>query len=522
MSRSILVFALLLMLLVVPFSVAALTVTQTTFTDGASYSFSEMDTKTSISFTVTGMNTMLYNYQVITVMGRDIDLYPPVVNGTYSGAYTGDVVIQNFTASPVSVIVHPSYYPFEYCENGFLYGVYERYKTNNSIHASVSSTLTFNISGADLNYTYHISFDDCDPVNLDTGASDAIGRGVYVDIYGLKTNSFHTTYTNIPISFFLTDDSTDHNLIAYGTGSLYYRHNGSVMDTYNNTYAYGFKPNTFTLCKNYISWNQSYYIFMGTKLGSTYTELNTIISTPDGSVQPTNFTVENYNVGGNVAFGTSSYTNDYIGCVIYFEPGFYDSGSTMGGITPGTLGLIVRNWGVSIGVPYFHIVIAFLIAAIIALIPFSIALQYDLNMPNFIYGIFIAVGVTLDFGIGLIELWMYGMFVLFVILTIILRYQEQVQKLITHDKIVTMPTKKKVSGLLGLPAYKGQKDYTREEKIAMSRAANRPHGEDWMNGHQKEKPLTEHDAFAQPIGIQTYGSDQRSRMFYNRKRKGDD
>jgi hypothetical protein len=229
---------------------------------------------------------------------------------------------------------------------------------------------------------------------MDTGASRVIGRGI------LFNASADGNYT---IHAFLTDATDDHNIIAHETRVV--TNNASIMVFGAST----------------IDWNQSYFFFVGILVDATYTSLNTQFVSSDGSVIPAAFTTDGYDKNDDAGFGTGKAV-DFIGCYLFFEPGFHNSGYIPGAPTPGALGQAVRAYGNSIGVPYFYLIIAFLIAAIIGLIPLSIALQYDLNMPNFIYGIFIAVGVTLDFGIGLLDLWMFGMFVLFVVLSVILRY----------------------------------------------------------------------------------------------------
>lgn len=286
-------------------------------------------------------------------------------------------------------------------------------------------------------FTYTITENTCDPPNMDTGASRVIGRGVYFNVTGIDVGDPNATFM---LDALLTDATDDRNIIDHETYSI--NANSTVI----------------VMFKNVIDWNQSYFVYVGIKTtGTVYTTTNTQLVSADGATIIATFSADDTEDNTDVEFGTSE-NIDYYGFYLYFEPGFHNSGYIPGAPTPGALGLAVRAYGNSIGVPYFYLIIAFLIAAIIGLLPFSIALQYDLNMPNFIYGIFIAVGVTLDFGIGLLDLWMFGMFVLFVVLSVILRYQEQVQKLISHTQtnknveVATKPFTSITKGILGVGA----------------------------------------------------------------------
>jgi hypothetical protein len=284
-------------------------------------------------------------------------------------------------------------------------------------------------------FTYTITENTCDPPNMDTGASRVIGRGVYFNVTSIDVGDPNATFM---LDALLTDATDDRNIIDHETYSI--NANSSIL----------------IMFKNVIDWNQSYFVYVGIKTtGTIYTSTNTQLVTSDGATIIATFSADDTEDDTDVEFGTSE-NIDFYGFYFYFEPGFHNSGYVPGTPTPGVLGQMVRSYGNSIGVPYFYLIIAFLIAAIISLLPFSIALQYDLNMPNFVYGIFIAVGVTLDFGIGLLDLWMFGMFVLFVCLSVILRYQENIQKLLTHTEtnknveVATKPLGAITKGLLGV------------------------------------------------------------------------
>jgi hypothetical protein len=82
-------------------------------------------------------------------------------------------------------------------------------------------------------------------------------------------------------------------------------------------------------------------------------------------------------------------------------------------------------------------------------------------MPNFIYGIFIIAGVSLDFWIGLLELWMFALFLLLVLLVIIVRFKDTIESFLPMEggfrKEMFTPWAKSAKGVAGITARAGSK-----------------------------------------------------------------
>jgi len=255
--------------------------------------------------------------------------------------------------------------------------------------------------------SYEVTVWDCDPPNLDVHAIRVVGRGVLVNISGMNSEDDDHSFT---VHFFLTDSTSAHNLIAYGTRQIT---NSSTV---------------YVLGTDFIDWNNSYFLWMGVKIGSTYTRDNCFFFTDDGSVMTANFTGEGTDLNDNFALG-DGYADDYIGAYIYFEPGFYDSyvDVSIPGVT--NFGQMVIDYGESVGMPWFYLVIAFLITAIVVCIPLSFSLKYHFDMPNFIYGILVIAGVSLNFALGLLYLWMFAVFILVTVFILTIRFKDQLQSL---------------------------------------------------------------------------------------------
>jgi len=317
-----------------------------------------------------------------------------------------------------------------------------------------STLLTVSASAFD----YEVTVWDCDPPNLDMRAIRVIGRGVEMNISG--TYSADENHSFI-LYCFLTDSSDDHNLKAWTTIE--------VTST----------PTLYTLGKDTLDFNSSYFLFVGVPIG-TYTTDNTGFISDDGSVMVNTFSTAGYDKGSDVSIGTGE-ANDYIGCYLFFEPGFYDSYYPVGIPGLSSFGSMLITYGDYIGIPFFYLLIAFLITAIITCIPLSFSLRHDINLPNFIYGACICAGVSLTYVLGIIFLWQFGLFVVFTVFTIIIKYKDTLE--------ATVPWRGKHMGEIKLSPY-GSVKKTEGIASGISHRIKRPLGVttpewDWMPEHHE-------------------------------------
>jgi hypothetical protein len=338
--------------------------------------------------------------------------------------------------------------------------------------------------------TYEVTVNTCDPPNMDTHASRTMGRGI---LFNVTANGDYT------IHVFLCDASSNHNLIAHET---------RMVSTSDEVMVFG---------KTTITWNESYFLFVGIEVDGTYTSANTLFISSDGSVIPGAFTGDGVDVGDNFDLGSAK-DDDYIGCFLFFEPGFYDSGSTIGPQTPAEWGQAVRDWGEDIGVPYFYFIIAVIIAAVCIAIPFSLAVKYDLDLPNFIYTIFIMVGVSVDWYIGLLDLWMFAMVIIIAVMATVIKYQETIQKLITAPKeVVKLGVRKTITS----PASLKQEGLLSKAQAARETARRKAFlrkGHEGLTVTPREQ-VSEEDWVTTRMKAPVYG-ETGSRIHYFRKKNG--
>lgn len=459
-------------------SVQALTVSQTRFTDGMTTTFASLEATPYIDVTVTGMNTATHRYVLYVQMGRAVNDYPPELAGTFTDTFSGSVYMANITSGVNRVTFEPDDFPFEFSQQDYTLYVTSFWKSNNTQDWSETalSTGSFNISGADdPAIVYNINLANCLPENLNLGASPYVNKGISLDLFAIMSYAGDYNYSSIPVAYFITDNTTDRHILGYGNGTVYYTHRGSVL-----TYAYGFQP-IHRISPYPLQLDHGYYFYVGIKIEGAYTLANTMVSCSDGSMFALDFSTNGYTTASHLkeepVLGAWTYGNHYTGACSYFETGI---GNTKGSFTftVGTLGLIIRNWGDSVGGTGFGMILALLIGFMITMIflsiPFQLSLKFHFKMPNYIYGVFIILGVTTDFGLGIVELWQYAFFILCVALTVVVRFREEIGEYVSAPeglfaKIKSQP--KAEAYPTALPPYKGQRDYTRAEKIRMMRDA---------------------------------------------------
>lgn len=382
-----------------------------------------------------------YRYMYSFWAGRNIYGVSPVYLGSaVKGNVTGGVGTSTTIHAPVTLNDLPfdgfnytaAVWVSEYDDHGVYTGDWEQ------------NWSSFNISYTDTGETYQLFIGDADPSYLSLYGGDAaktenfqfnasfIKRHSLVDWYADKAS--------IPVYVFITDNTTVRHVIAWQSETVSWGSRASISLT-NRTYwgnhismsayttpmtaHYGTEYTTVDVGWKY-HYYTSYYIYIGYKT-SDYPSL---ALTFDNTVYPMNFSVDSgilgvINTNSHIVEGNGTYT----GCLVYFEttPSIYGPHGTTFGFTPSSFGVMVTNYGMTIGIPFFSLIIAFLVIGIFCFAIFSVAARFDLAIPNVVYGIAVIAGMTLDYALGLVVLWMFILFALVVALVSFLTFREQIE-----------------------------------------------------------------------------------------------
>jgi hypothetical protein len=74
--------------------------------------------------------------------------------------------------------------------------------------------------------------------------------------------------------------------------------------------------------------------------------------------------------------------------------------------------------------PWFKTVVGIIVCIIILCLPLGFALRTDIELPTFVYGIAVTVGVFISFGLELFSLWILVLYCVIIIFTIVINYRE--------------------------------------------------------------------------------------------------
>lgn len=302
---------------------------------------------------------------------------------------------------------------------------------------------SFNISYPDTGKTYQLSLTGMDPRYLSIYGGDAAKyQRFQFNMSCIKKDASYGWFADvisIPVYVFITDNTSHRNLIAWGsdtatwnertnvylTNATYWGNHVSML-TYTTPLTAQYGTKYITVDEKWkFNYYSSYYVYIGVK----HADYPSIGITYDGTSYPMNFSVST--VGGYyVAESTvTEGGSTFVGSVVYFEtnPSIYGPHGTNMLFTPSGFGVLVDNYGMSIGLPFFSVIIAFLVVGICCFSIFSIAARFDLAIPNVVYGIAVIAGMTLDLMLGLILLWMFVLFCLVVALVCFLTFREQIE-----------------------------------------------------------------------------------------------
>lgn len=259
----------------------------------------------------------------------------------------------------------------------------------------------------------HFSFRDFSPEHLDLFALDEIRDGID---WWVTSNTTASRPLHLHIVDNENDPTAENNVIAYGQADVTWGLDDWNMSwTYHNTKDSSVKEyDSYTL---YVGYDIAYLS------GSDLTDYQV---TADQTCVPVVFSHDSDDT--YKLFEDSVHDRVYTGVKIYFETqlrtGEGGDGIPFSEQGKGTLGGMVRAYGEDIGLPWLHLFIAVIICIIIVCIPLRFAIEYQKDLPNLIYGIALVVAMSINWGIGMIDLWMYAFFLLIIVLVVYMKYKD--------------------------------------------------------------------------------------------------
>lgn len=401
----------------------------------------------TVDFNIVSPYDEYTGFTIIGLLGQRIHDLPDVsIAGemvrqdvTTSGTYTFTVDNDNFfmdTMLPIVFHVYPfnmttsEYYPEE---------------TNTSI--------TLMLGSPSSTVQYHIIFREHQPSSNDrTAGSYLVENSVHsVKTTLLKivgTDAYTVTADLILASSRNIDDELKLRYIGLREDISYHTSEYSRINNVN--YYHGREYYVFTARPDTAyDWNQSWYMHYGYRI-LPLQNIETTMNAKTPVMSSTNARVYSDDTCGSVLWSMDGYyfrdnignihngvtTNteilndlgnpyDYIGALAYIPTGEYPIASFLyPSLSISTFGVIIHEYGISIGMPWFFMLIVFLIIGVCVSIPFSFAVKYNLDMPNIIYGGSIVLGVWISFALGILPLWMLFLFIAAVVLTVMLRFKE--------------------------------------------------------------------------------------------------
>jgi hypothetical protein len=378
--------------------------------------------------------TFSYEYFIFTGIGTATYPDPSLLS-----TYTGDFYHGNMTGLSQTFTMTPHYFAFDGMPYSVSLAVWEHWRSNGTIHETYTNMFnlsSFNVSIPDQVMLHHVSFSNAYPPYLSLYGGDAITQGFEMNATCLDSTG---NYTLQPVYFFITDNSSSRNLLAWTSRTIHYKPAftkdlSALWNTTGQVFGYGTEWLNELIRYNGFEYYTSYYIYIGVP-----DDPDTMLTVIDDTLLPVNFSVSEI-AGVYTTFSdVSEYTtvwgagNHFIGAMAYFEtnPSIYGAGWRPGGGSGGfDLGTALDGYGASIGIPFFSILIAFMVCAICAVIPWRLAVKYEFQLPNFVYTFAVIGGIVLDFSLNIIDLWMFALFILVIVFTAFLRYREEIEKTI--------------------------------------------------------------------------------------------
>ena len=318
-------------------------------------------------------------------------------------------------------------YPFDSAQYHFAYSLY-----NQTDHLQESGSGGNFYSGGTKTYDYHFSIMECYPAHLNYYGNIPLNGCTFK----VLSNRDETHALDIISAWFADNPWTAGNymyrqLQSYGTRQVFYQNE----DNEPLWQSFVHKGDIFKA-------NYPYYVYYGVRYGAgvystVFNSENTHFTVMDASCYPTNFSVTRIADPYHVH---EDHTKNWkwIGVGRYFETMTGDDDNPLTGWqlhTPrpdaDSFGDMIdawatdpTAWGGEPPMPWFKTIVGIIICVISICIPLGTAIRYDLEIPNFIYGIALTVGMFGAFALELFEIWHVATYLIMVIFTLVYMYRE--------------------------------------------------------------------------------------------------
>lgn len=350
----------------------------------------------------------------------DIDIHTFTENDSYTFSVNDDYFIPN-TMLPVQIISY-------------------RYNSSTDEYIEGSETLeeSFGVehytniedtSAPDWDNSMRYFFTDCSPETYSKTASTIfMDNGLSADVGCMEIHhgSLYIEFHETDISIFISEyEGEEEKVIAYSLSTVDEPYNTDSLFIGDTEWEYGIGFNELEFgIDTTDNFNISFNIYMGVDTYNNYTVFHTdsTIASTDFSVQtipPTNI---NYGISG----GHGTYDNEFKGVNVYIPGSEYPISSfgEVSGWEGGTIKDVINEYGELIGIPFFYIFIVFLIIGICSIVPYAFAVRWGFEINNYVYAGGVILGVSINWGLGLIDTWLFAFFVLFCMFATMYRFRE--------------------------------------------------------------------------------------------------
>jgi hypothetical protein len=186
---------------------------------------------------------------------------------------------------------------------------------------------------------------------------------------------------------------------------------------------FGAGGTSFTTRASHYALNETYYHYVG--VHTTETVETDVI---DDEMNRLRFSVNNILAVGGLSYDHSR-THNFWGAYHIYDSIFSPTESVgMGELEMGSFGEWTVSYGEQIGVPFFSMIVMFTIVLLFTMVPFGFATRYGFSLPNFMYLVFIGMGVFICYSLGLLLMRWVILYMLIMFVALISRYKEFIQK----------------------------------------------------------------------------------------------
>jgi len=459
--------------------------------DGDSFVFERNDPYVTIE--LLDYNPLMSYYYQLAVYKNiyDADMEIKIVDGREQVMGFMTEMTEVIASDEITIEIPTDYLVFQSLGYNFWLALYEY---DGEILENVSVEF-YPLMWLDYNHTFtdgiaYASIQNGNPEYLSLDGYTAYTEGFQFDISAVKLNGNYLVIDEpIVIHIFVTDNTSDRNLLAYGTRNVNWESsdsldNFSIMSNYTRegiSECYGlscpFDPEycdfwdfddnciinyldssfavingitranvTFSYfdadygnafqhysTKKVFNERTGYYVYIGFDYDD-YDYENSYFSINDDTFIPANFSLSDLDYGINLHEDLSQ-THKYYGVMTYFET-FVDDGLTggMSGSDRETdFVTAIRSWCASdppngLGMPWMFTVFAFLIPIAFIGSLYGFMRKYEISLPSYLYAIPLIAGIYCSYIIGFMEYWVMIFMIALTTFTVVYHFREPLSK----------------------------------------------------------------------------------------------